>query len=690
AGRQQVVAGRLERGAFDFDAFTWNPGPIAASDSASLVVQAEVKDTGAFQATAEVSVSLLNDPDSTPGNGLASEDDYAQRATNPVGGVHDSDGDGISDADETGIYLTNPNSADSDGDGVEDRVEILVAGDGSLANSPASQVLFVNANAPAGGDGSSWSQALRTSAEIAPLLSSGSAVDPVYVLLSADDNARYAPLTVTQNHIVVAGARADGSALVPGRGFATFDAQGNNQPAFTISGSAPAHLVNVLLTGGQPAGQGGGLRVEGAADAYVHDSIMAGNDAGQEGGGFSVLSGASLSLTDTMVSSNTAYGQGGGGGYAQGALTVRNSIIADNIQWSGGGQPGGGGLALRGNSASEVSDNLILANFSVADGGGIHANLINGNTLIHNNLFVGNSNIDGFGAGLHADGINLGPTLTISSNTVALNQTVNNLSGFDQVAGGIDLWTNADNVLVTNNIAWDNVDDDGTPESTDNFIQRGASSTASNNFEDFAGAGLNGDIDVDPVFIESFYLHQASSGSVDAGSTTAAAAGLDAPYTTDVAASGDVGTLDQGFHYTERSTGIADNVEMVTAYCRDVWIDENVTLIIRPRWGAKPIGPGHKVAVLYTGGQSTTVLSITALRPAGSDSALAADQGDGTYRVLLANSGLSGTVNLSVIVDDVGGGTLDVDLSDAEVGACDVDSGRERFIQRNPWLQIPF
>ena len=40
----------------------------------------------------------------------------------------DSDGDGITDSNETDVYGTNPNNADTDGDGLNDYVEIFTTG----------------------------------------------------------------------------------------------------------------------------------------------------------------------------------------------------------------------------------------------------------------------------------------------------------------------------------------------------------------------------------------------------------------------------------------------------------------------------------------------------------------------------------------------------------------------------------
>jgi hypothetical protein len=58
----------------------------------------------------------------------AGSDDYMPSAAPPqtVKLVLDTDGDGISDDDETEIYHTNPNSADTDGDGISDSDELFL------------------------------------------------------------------------------------------------------------------------------------------------------------------------------------------------------------------------------------------------------------------------------------------------------------------------------------------------------------------------------------------------------------------------------------------------------------------------------------------------------------------------------------------------------------------------------------
>lgn len=64
-------------------AHTWRAGALAAGASATLVINATVTGTTAITNTAQVSYSDPYDPDSTPNNGVAAEDDQASAAITP-------------------------------------------------------------------------------------------------------------------------------------------------------------------------------------------------------------------------------------------------------------------------------------------------------------------------------------------------------------------------------------------------------------------------------------------------------------------------------------------------------------------------------------------------------------------------------------------------------------------------------
>jgi uncharacterized repeat protein (TIGR01451 family) len=71
-------------GAYNSGTGVWTVGGITASGNAVLNITASVNGSGDYTNTAEVTAAGESDPDSTPNNGVASEDDYAEVTTTPV------------------------------------------------------------------------------------------------------------------------------------------------------------------------------------------------------------------------------------------------------------------------------------------------------------------------------------------------------------------------------------------------------------------------------------------------------------------------------------------------------------------------------------------------------------------------------------------------------------------------------
>lgn len=84
---------------------TWTVGALANGATAALSITATVTTPGPWANTAQVSASNMPDPDSTPGNGLASEDDQATATVTPLATVtghvfQDPNGNGVQDPGE--------------------------------------------------------------------------------------------------------------------------------------------------------------------------------------------------------------------------------------------------------------------------------------------------------------------------------------------------------------------------------------------------------------------------------------------------------------------------------------------------------------------------------------------------------------------------------------------------------------
>jgi len=74
------VSARASRGSYDPDRGVWTVEALESNATATLELTATVKPRGERKNVAEVVAALQYDPDSTPGNGDASEDDYAEAA----------------------------------------------------------------------------------------------------------------------------------------------------------------------------------------------------------------------------------------------------------------------------------------------------------------------------------------------------------------------------------------------------------------------------------------------------------------------------------------------------------------------------------------------------------------------------------------------------------------------------------
>jgi CSLREA domain-containing protein len=146
-------------------------------------------------------------------------------------------------------------------------------------------------------------------------------------------------------------------------------------------------IRDTTIVGNSAGFRGGGLTVTGAATtASVTNTTVSSNTAGSTGGGVSGFSGTLL-LDFVTVAGNSA-GSGGGGGIQRSvsAVTVRNSIVADNIN-SGSTSPDCSGI--------------------VTSGGYNHVESLTGCTMA-----LGTGDVTGGDPGLLALGDNGGPTDT--------------------------------------------------------------------------------------------------------------------------------------------------------------------------------------------------------------------------------------------------------------------------------------
>uniref|UniRef100_UPI002614DE1E T9SS type B sorting domain-containing protein n=1 Tax=uncultured Tenacibaculum sp. TaxID=174713 RepID=UPI002614DE1E len=112
----------------------WTVGNLANGDVETLLIDVRVNPRGDYLNTAEVSASNVTDSDSTPGNSVTTEDDYAEALTTPIQKVADLS---ISKTTVGGITSAQP------GDPLRFQITVSNAGPDNASNVQVSDLLPV-------------------------------------------------------------------------------------------------------------------------------------------------------------------------------------------------------------------------------------------------------------------------------------------------------------------------------------------------------------------------------------------------------------------------------------------------------------------------------------------------------------------------------------------------------------------
>lgn len=298
------------------------------------------------------------------GDGLTDAEEAAL-GTNPSN--PDTDGDGLSDFDEldndgdpttyTPGVDTDPTNPDTDGDGVGDGLEVRVGSSASDAANP-NPVIYANAACGAGCDGTSFATGWPTqTAVLADIDAKGgggiSGADTLYVLYAPGTYASLALTDTPRKFVALAGSLGDGVFQANYPPTTTFDAAGSG-PALRLSNVQPITIEGIAFTGGNNP-QGGGVMLDVMSTpvqltlrgAYIH------NNFAEQGGGIALLAEATtsddyLEIENSVIEGNFAnsatLAAGGGIYMTEGSLTLRDTKVSGN-QANGSNAPAlGGGL----------------------------------------------------------------------------------------------------------------------------------------------------------------------------------------------------------------------------------------------------------------------------------------------------------------------------------------------------------
>ena len=306
-----------------------------------------------------------------------------------------------------------------------------------------------------------------------------------------------------------------------------------------------------------------------------------------------------------QVQESTICGSGGGLLSWDADSLIQDCIIGGNTSFGGGG-----GVYLGGTSYPVLKNCLVKDNTAFIDGGGIATYwdavpTITNCTIVDNQAYDPNEPNRGKGGGL---------SCTDDSKTTLINSIVGNNQG--QLGSQIAIGS----------------------ESDIRYAQYPSTLTVSYSAIEGGQGGihvepgrvlnwLNGNIQDDPLFTESYFLSQIAAGQpadspcVDAGSASALTLGLDT-YTTRTDDVPDAGTVDMGFHYMGlgRFHLTVNAIGNGTVTPSDVWFYEfqPVTLVAQPAEGYRvrqwigtddddPSWNKNRVTVAFDGSATVTV-----------------------------------------------------------------------------------
>jgi uncharacterized repeat protein (TIGR01451 family) len=370
----------------------WTPPSLPSGATVTLTVVARVTVATPIDVIAQVAGVDQLDPDSTPNNDVATEDDQDTVRLTPVA---------------TGIVVNDASMAVNGNDGLCTLVEAIVAAN---TDQPSGNAV----GECAGGNGP---DTIHLRALNAP--KDGANRDLYRVLTINNNDFGPSGLPVIVTDITIEG----GSAIVQRGGVAAFR-------LFTVVDGASLTLSHVGVVGGLLTGSGSfqtnGAGVLNGGTLTLDNAYFASNQAIANGG--AVASSGPVHVRASTFEFNVASLGSGGAIHAffAGAVDIVGSTLRSNSAPAGSG----GAVMIHGTTTASIVDSVIDANVARVEGGGLLMHNADANVSISNTRFTNNVVTDGNGGAISNGRVSslnglmivLGGTMTVANSVVSNNR----------------------------------------------------------------------------------------------------------------------------------------------------------------------------------------------------------------------------------------------------------------------------
>jgi hypothetical protein len=195
-------------------------------------------------------------------------------------------------------------------------------------------------------------------------------------------------------------------------------------PALTLSG--------MTLTGGNAAGNGGGLYCSANSNVTIDDVVFT-NNAANNGGAIALANDATLTLRNCVITGNRAGLGGGIFFFDGGSLVMQNCTVSGNTTTRASQyDASGGGIYFFGNARPAplpagfldrtllVEGSTFSNNTAFGGGGAVAVDWLTGTLLVRNSTLSGNA-AGSSGGGIYNVTINQTATITLENSTVTAN-----------------------------------------------------------------------------------------------------------------------------------------------------------------------------------------------------------------------------------------------------------------------------